>query len=531
MAIRAKCQFCGHVSVVDNARAGQFIDCPNCRAELTVPDFQDDSDVTEFSGLPGRQFWVLALGAVGIVIVGFTIAFIAKRIPRKIAARNPLPVLAPRANPLQPPLPRRPPPARPAPPQPAPLVARRDPLNRPVARPRVVRWTVIADPPGPTPAVPPNHHVHIAIPEGPNPEIVFPATPGTVVSVGQAGHGRELREIWDYRTLQKIGTTQGLQTLTENLEGFFRPVSALSADGHYFVTQGMSPLKLVFWDVIAQSPLAVREPHHSATASLIFAAFSSPHQVVTGGFGVPFQSLQRGSATRKVFQDFPRWQAFDRDSLAVSPGGRYLAVFDRSRQLLRFYNTIAATTVGQLPLPPFEPGGPMDCQCVAFSPNGREVAGLFFYNSHHHLACWELNTGKLVERVEFGGNLRAILGAPQAYLFTPLEWFPQQNRWLVFGQGIVDRNTKRLIWTIPDEAHRYRFGIRHVASDDCVLSVVDEDNRLALASIQLPLAEIDRAAQSPPTPKSTPDAQGGPPPTDKHDSVQAPKSTALKESR
>jgi hypothetical protein len=120
---------------------------------------------------------------------------------------------------------------------------------------------------------------------------------------------------------------------------------------------------------------------------------------------------------------------------------------------------------------------------------------MFFYNSNHHLACWDLAAGKLVDRIDFGGNLRAILGAQFAYLFTPLEWFPGQARWLVYGQGIVDRQAAKLIWKIPDEPNRYRYGIRHVASDDCVLSVVNEGSKFVLGSVRLPLAEIDRAAQ------------------------------------
>jgi hypothetical protein len=363
--------------------------------------------------------------------------------------------------------------------------------------PAPVPWTVSADPMIGLPKVPPNLTVHIPIPEGPNPEVVFPATPGTVVSVGNVGHGRELREIWDFRQPRRIGTTRGLKTLSENIGGFFRPLSALSSDGHFFVTEGMSALQLVIWDAVAERELATREPKHLPTASLIFAGFLQPNRIVVCGLGVPCQSLSVLAPGMRPIWGFPREQQFDRSSLAISPGGRYLAVFDKSRLVMRFYNTLLGGTVGQLSLPPFEPAGPMNCECVAFSPDGREVAALFFYNSHHHLACWDLAAGKLVDRVEFGGNLRLILGAPQAYLFAPLEWFPNQARWLVYGQGIVDRHAAKLIWTIPDELNRYRYGIRHVASDDCVLSVITEGDKFVLGSVRLPLAEIDRAVQNP----------------------------------
>src|SRR6202035_2228784 len=124
-----------------------------------------------------------------------------------------------------------------------------------------------------------------------------------------------------------------------------------------------------------------------------------------------------------------------------------------------------------------------------------EVAALFSYNSHSHLACWDLHRRRLVERIDFGGNLRAILNARLPYLFAPLEWFPGQSRWLVYGQGIVDRRAGKLIFKIPDEPNRMRYGIRHVAGPDSVLSVTDEGGKFVLGSIRLPLAEIDRAAE------------------------------------
>ena len=63
---------------------------------------------------------------------------------------------------------------------------------------------------------------------------------------------------------------------------------------------------------------------------------------------------------------------------------------------------------------------------------------------------------------------------------------PAKLRWLVYGQGIVDRQAGKLIWKIPDESNRYRYGMRHVASDDCVLSVINEGSKFVLASVRLP---------------------------------------------
>ncbi|HET6325138.1 MAG TPA: hypothetical protein VFG04_10730 [Planctomycetaceae bacterium] len=501
MAIRVECQFCGRVALVNNAQADQFIKCPDCRAEMRVPSLEDRPPDAEFALLPTRRAWIGAiflLAVAGMVI--FVIASLANRVA-KLAQPNGPPAQRPLANPPQQRFPNRPAPARPIPAvvrNRAPQNRNRAPHNEVVGPPvPLVPWTVAADPPTELPTIPAKLSVRIAIPEGPNPEIIFPSAPSTMVSLGHAGHGNELREIWDFRANRRLGTTRGLKTMFENLEGYFRPLSSLSSDGRFFVTQGLQPFDFVVWDVVAERPTGIVRAEHAPTAGLIFGALARPDRLLTCGFGSPFQVSATNGPWRKWLHPFPRDNQFDRNSLAISPRGRYLSVFDKSRQVLRFYDTEAASPVGQVPLPPFEPAGPMNCECVSFSPDGREVAALFNYNSHSHLVAWELSTGRLVKRIDFGGNLRTLVGARFAYLFTPLEWFPNQTRWLVYGQGIVDRHAGKVIWKIPDEPSRYQYGIRHVASDECVLSVTKEGDQLFLGSIALPLADIDRAAQIP----------------------------------
>jgi hypothetical protein len=500
MSIRVQCQFCGWSSRVDDARAGQFMDCGNCRASLTVPDEPDQpgsaSPNGNTVGVPWRRFFagtVLLLG--GLAALGLVVTFVAVHRGRNGRGPNPgfgvVPRIFPPARNGQRRQGGRPPAARPFAP-----IARRGPMPDSEGLPRIpVPWQVVVQPSAAAPTLPANRSVRIPIPEGPNPEIVFPSTPSTMVCVGNAGNGTEHREIWDYATNQRVGTTRGLRTMFEDLGGFFRPISALSPDGRLFVTQGLGPFELVAWDVAAERSIGTFEPKHPPTAGLSFGTFAGPGRLLACGQGVAFQILGVPQRTQKRMRYFPRENEYDRNSLAVSPDGGYLAVFDKSRLLLRFYDIGSALPAGQLSLPPFEPAGPQNCECVAFSPEGGEVAALFSYNGHSHLACWDLHRRHLVERIDFGGNLRTILGARLAYLFAPLEWFPGQSRWLVYGQGIVDRHAGKLIFTIPDEPNRMRYGIRHVAGPDSVLSVTDEGGKFVLGRVRLPLAEIDRAAE------------------------------------
>jgi hypothetical protein len=501
--LQVKCQSCGHVCQVRESRAGEFIDCVSCGDRLIVPDAADaratDDQYTfdnqpsdgEMLVLPSRRFWAWTFRILaGLAICALLVAVLVGRLARFVAGPVPWPVpvaKAGRPNP-RPPARRLPPPRVPAN-QPR-VLARNTLRTEPGGAPTSpVPWSLVPEPRGESISLGRNQTVHIPIPPGPNPEVVIPAVPSTMVAVGNVGHGRELREVWDFHANRKIGTTTGLRTLSENLEGFFRPLSMLSGDGRLFVTQGQRPFDFVVWDVVAEKQLRIVTVEHAPTASLTFATLAGPERMVVGGFGTPSQILGVAAPSTKMMRQFPRADQFDNHALAISPGGRFLAVYDKSALVLRFYDVERGTPAGQLTPPPWVPAGAIACECIAFSPDRREVAALFYYNSRSYLACWDLNGGRLVDRIDFHGHLRMILGAPLPYLFAPLEWFPDGKRWLLYGQGVVARGTGKVLSIIPDEIGRMRYGSRHVAGDDCVLSVVNEKGLFVLTSLPLPLQE------------------------------------------
>jgi hypothetical protein len=505
MLVNVECPFCGKVSRVDPARVGEFIDCPECRARLSVPNPVTDRDADEkitFEDAPrrdqnrrppSRRMWAATLrlmicAAIVLLLIGFVVVQRIQKMQRPIVRR-----------------------ARPAPgwPQQQGLKHRRrvpagaenlpnlrDKLpgdNEEDAAPAAhVIWRVIPDPPAETVALPPNRVVRIPIPAGPNPEVLFPATPSTMVSVGNVGHGREHREIWDYRANRRLGTTRGLRTHSENLGGFYRPISALSSDGHLFVTQSQDPLALAVWDVSREKQLGLVKPEHAPTAGLTFAAFAQPDELLVCRFGAPFQVLDVAGTSHRVISSFPPDKEFDERSLVLSPGGRYVVAFDKRRSSLRFFDVAQGAEAGELSWP-LEHGGSKTCDGVSFSPDGRELAALLSRNGDTFLICWTLGSGLPTDRIDFQGNLRTILASPLPYLFTPLEWFPDGKRWLVEGQGIVDRRTRKLVATLPDEPNRWRFGLRHVGGDDCVLSIVEEKDRFVLASLRVGTQNVERA--------------------------------------
>ena len=314
-----------------------------------------------------------------------------------------------------------------------------------------VPWRVVVDAALVATAVPAETRVNIPIPEGPNPVVVFPDTPSTMVCVGNVGHGREFREVWDLRTNQKVGTTRGLRTLSENIGGFFRPVNALSADGQRFVTQGAGPFDLVAWDVAHEKQLGVLHPEHADTAGLGYAALAG-ERIIAFGQATPFQVLSMATPSPMRVKNVPPLSEFDRKSLAISPGGRYVAVFHHNQVLpgmLRFYDVQSGTPAGQLPLPRFEPAGPTVCEGVAFAPDGREVAALFHYRGQTQLVCWDLHQGWLTDHIAFDANLRMIIGASLAYPFAALNGFPIASGGSFMGKAPLTAAREKSSGTFP----------------------------------------------------------------------------------
>jgi hypothetical protein len=501
MLVKVECPFCGNVSRVDPARVGEFIDCPECRARLNVPDPGKDRDADDKITFepeppheprdrpPSRPLWTTAArmligGGLVLLILGFVVVQRVQKRQRP-AGKG--------ARPQQQGLAQGRPWPQPGGELRPNLQGDWPGADDDGAAPIPVVWRVAPDPPLDPGTMPPNQVVHIPIPPGPNPEVLFPATPSTVVSVGNVGHRREYREIWDYRTTRRIGTTRGLRTHSENLGGYYRPVSALSADGRLFVTQSRHPLELAVWDVAREKQIGLLKPEHAPTAGLTFADFARPDQLLACGFGTPFQVLDVTTASHRLIGRFPGDKEFDHRLPAVSPGGRSLVVFDKKTLKLLFYDIEFGTVAGECSLP-FGGRGSQACECVAFSPDGREVAALVTHSGDTAILCWSLGSGRAVDQVDFQGNLRATLAAPLPYLYAPLEWFPDGKRWLVYGQGIVDRRVRKLTATLPDEPNRWRFGLRHVVGDDCVLSVVEEKDHFALASLRVALQNVEHAA-------------------------------------
>jgi hypothetical protein len=356
-----------------------------------------------------------------------------------------------------------------------------------------IRWSARPDPPAPQQKITPTPDLRVPIPAGLNTEIFFPDAPATSVCVGTAGNGHDYREVWDLAARRKLGSTRGLRTMFADLNGYFRTTSTLGPDGKYFVTQGMDPIRLVVWDVAAEKLVGELPVEHGGTASLHFARFCGPGRVLVGGIGLPTQLFAIPSLVRERVSTFPE-PAVLAPLLAVSPAGRYIAAYpaDPEKAAVRIQDIATDSPAGELNIPVKAELGNIYCKALAFSTDGGELAGLFDINAKSQLLCWSMMDGKPTVQIDFGAPLLVALKSPQAYLHPLLEWFPKGNRWLVHGQGIVDREAGELVWIIPDQASFAPRGIRHVLDDGHLLVHIKVDGVSALGLLDLPIRDIQQ---------------------------------------
>ena len=430
----------------------------------------------------------LVVGGLGVFVVGVLACgglgayFLLARSPSAPApvamtAAAPMPVVKeaaapPANNPPAPPAPdpRPNPPAQPKPdpqpnpvvPPPAPVVPPPLPVVPPPAPPPEpagpVVWKVQPDSLPATLTLPDNSQGEIPA-AGFSHQVVFPTSPSPFVAVG-AGDGFNIsREVWDLRTMKRVGVVPG--------GGFGGGDPVVSPDGA-FVAAGAGGLKptVDVWAVAdgGNVKLAVGD------GFLKGVDFAAPGQVLTGkAAGPQLQVDVWDIKTGKSVCQFKSSGGQDARKWAFSAGRKYLAVPRKD------HATIYDLTTG-------EPAGDLattgDCQGLAFSVDGKAVAGLFGAGvGASRLQVWDAATGKPTSTLVF------TKGADNAFFYQgrPLEWLPDGSGWVLHGQLLVDAQSGVVYWNVPAEAldgnpRRVFAGgrVAHVKKDGQKLSVVLE---------------------------------------------------------
>ena len=496
MSISFACDQCRKRYDVDDSLAGKRVKCKGCGAPLTIPVGEGEVDPYDFaeedslpraregeSVLPrggGRRQasvgvppWVwLAGGGGAAILVLLVLAVVFSSPPgRPRAAKDDPAAVESSGEAVTSP-------SKPEPPTPG---FQRDETSAAVA---VSAWRVKSDPtPEPVefPVIP---KLAIAVPEYFGSDyILYPTTPSPFVMLGDNANDDHYREVWDLRSATRVGRLKGKVDV-------FKP-KALSPDGAIFVTHTLfEPKNFDIWNIATATRIArIADDGKHIYDIADFAGPGNGKVIFGSSLSKMFEIWDFRSGKKLLKFDTPA--NFEPDSVAFSPGRRYMALTLRGKDTMQVYDLTIGRPAGEFE---FEKEGSThwDCKGVAFSPDGTALAGLFRVGNTARLLAWDAANGTLV--CDFHANGGDGFGKSHANANLPLQWLPDQSGWLVFDANIVERQSGQIVWSLPIPPIKYKeHGPRKILDLGRLVALAEVNGRELLRLTSIPKDKITAA--------------------------------------
>lgn len=495
-----------------------------------------DEDFEEESGniWSNPALLVVCLIAGGLVVVGIVFGAmfalkddpaapdrIAQNEPEKTdetnPAANPNPVPQPRPrpnnfNPQPNPNPNPAPQLRPNPapinprPQPAPQpinnpVVNQDPLNK-GANPQGFQppenvpgelppelagtWDVQFDPIAEPITFEEDRKLRVPFPGGVNAqEVHWPTSPSYFVGLGRNTFDRDFREVYDIRDHKKLGRIYGFAASN----GKF----AISPDGKFYAVSNRESKGVYVWDVENSKPKGTLPLASSWGAKVV--EFAGPKRLAAmADSKAPLQiwSLPSGNPERTI--TLPE-EAVEQ-SIAFSHGGKYLAVYNKKREFPAIHlidlDTGKFAGAINVPLQGDNNFWVPNCQVLMFSPDGEEIAGIFEESfKGKYFYSFSLKDRSLAFEYKFEEDNTFWWTTANA---TPIQWFPNKKRWLVFGNLLLDREVGNIVWKFSTDKNTA--AARRVLTDKLMMGATLEKGKPTLLSFEVEEEKIAKVADT-----------------------------------
>ena len=346
-------------------------------------------------------------------------------------------------------------------------------------------WEVKVDPSAEQYALEPDAKVHVVFPKGSKLEIVYPLNPSPFVAVGSNNNEKEFREIRDLRNNHKVGTVKGVRIHGDPW--------ALSPDGHYLAGWVVFEKAVRVWDVKTGKPLGQLEFEKGGFLRIL--AFAGNDRLLAGSHDGTVMVWQIPSGKEERPLKLPIHVGDNQ--FGISPGGKYFAYVegDHAKTSLRVYDLTTGNLAGTS-LITGENVSPHQCKTLEFSPDGKELAVLFDNWKEMNLVIINVENG---EQTAILGFENSIKDSPRGRnrKDRPLAWFPNKQRWLLNGVGLIDRATEKIVWTMPgaDQDPGYAFPTAcRILDDEHVLVAASDAKETRIVDFKLPESEVAQAA-------------------------------------
>ena len=309
--------------------------------------------------------------------------------------------------------------------------------NQPATAP-AAEWQSAVDPP-PKPCnwkVDPQRKVRLSH----SSYLFCPPRPSSFFVVQNTISGRQAHmrfDVFDFQT----GTETGV--LDDMLHN---GLPLLSEDGEFIAQRGNDDMKSQIHVVVSSTK--THAPVHTLPDEIPIG-FAGAGRLLTQVYGNSHRpqfhlwDVKTGQLLQNVTVEEVHGTPDVHDSWCISPGNRFFAVFLSPDMYL--IDLSSGKLAARLAIPDARFSGLT--HGVAFSPDGTRLA---FYVSNSlsadashrvqpRMLVWDLSNGKLIFSkaitlpLEFDESSRR-----SPYFNTPLQWFPDQKAWLLFGRLVVD---------------------------------------------------------------------------------------------
>ena len=336
----------------------------------------------------------------------------------------------------------------------------------------------------------------IPIPNPPGIWPLYPTTPSPFVVVGQNNAPADTREVWDLRTFKKAGEIKG------KVGSSTTSPARLSPDGKYLAVTATDtdPDRVIEVWSFADGKLVRRiEPKPRAKKILGFDFATNGRLIVALELEVAkvLQTFDFIAGTLVSTQALT--PKFQENSLALSPGRKYAAFLVENE--LRFLDLEKNKPAGTLAVK----GA---CNGMAFSPDGTELAGLFFEAPGGRLTVWDLAKGEVVVDHSLpSGPSFPTPGWADAGARS-IDWLPDGSAWLLAGHALVNRKDGRWVWSlfapsykdpkgnVRQDALIYSQAIKLLDNDHAIAGLKPRGGRPGLEVVDLPWSKIDASIKA-----------------------------------
>ncbi len=341
-------------------------------------------------------------------------------------------------------------------------------------------WQAAPDPPSQSFDLKPEATVEISLTVGySRPLVLYPSAPSPFVLLGSDENSGP-RQLWDLRQKKAVGWVDKDMNDADKL--------ALSCDGRYLVYHVRSEENaLQVWSFAegkAMPPIGLAEKH----TVLLFLDFAGPGRIIVGNNGANIYQVY-DVATGRQCGTIPIGPPHGDASQAVSPGGNYLVVQSRGAEPLEIYDIRNGVRAGLLAV---EDQRAFMLVGLAFSPDGRELAGFFREGSGFSVQVWNMADGSTASTLLVPEDPSLSLNRA-LYRGRAVQWLADHSGWLWGGVAVLDRTSGKCVW--HDGAAVDIMGVlpRQIVDENRMLLFRKGDGVQTLCLVPIPKEEIARS--------------------------------------